>query len=137
MKKRRSRRKRDEEEKKRKRRKRRRKRRRGGKGGREGGEGCLIQVLKRHGGKLTTDYRITVQHLECKCSCKVKKRDCTKHQVYDGNFCECYCPNRKKDCSPNKHWSDKNCSCVCNQDTACSTGIEQDQTTCKCPKQKH
>ncbi|XP_059223397.1 uncharacterized protein LOC106088750 isoform X2 [Stomoxys calcitrans] len=74
------------------------------------------------------------QHLECKCDCRVKAKDCNAFQIYED--CQCHCPNTdaQDKCHELEHkeWDGNSCRCVCRHRETCTTGTYYDENQCKC-----
>ncbi|CAG9864443.1 unnamed protein product [Phyllotreta striolata] len=108
-------------------------------------ETVSLQVIKTQytGGKrlkfLGKQIIPVERHLECKCACRVKAKDCLPHQHYNAVRCACECSNRDEEgkCyrdSDIKYWDHKHCACRCNFVMECTSGSFYDHNECRCKR---
>ncbi|XP_075158501.1 PDGF- and VEGF-related factor 1 isoform X1 [Haematobia irritans] len=95
----------------------------------------VYRYCYEHGAKFCgLDVIPVEQHLECKCDCRIKPKDCNPYQVYED--CRCHCTNTdaRDKCLELEHkdWDDESCRCVCRQTENCTTGSYYDENQCKC-----
>ncbi|XP_073833633.1 PDGF- and VEGF-related factor 1 isoform X3 [Musca autumnalis] len=95
----------------------------------------VYRYCYEHGAKFCgLDIIPVEQHLECKCDCRVKPKDCNAYQTYED--CRCHCTNTdaRDKCLELEHkdWDENSCRCVCRQTENCTTGSYYDENQCKC-----